>query len=548
MANKYLDLTGVETLWNAIKNADNSVKTELTELINSIKATSGSSFGYDSERSELFLKDSTGNEITNSRFDASAFVKDGVLDNVEIIETSETIKVTYGKDAEGKDIVWDGENKAKFIEFTWNTDAGKKNDYLKIDEIGKTYKEDNANSANSSITIGADNTLSVNKVTADKTKTTGSISIVGGPLATELAKAFGDSIPANTSLQDILMKLACTELWPDGKDGRATATASITALSSSIAAPTFTKGDLKTDDSYLVKVGSTINIGAVTTSKATFGLPSVKYDGFTWGYATSTATDAEKFKDVSPSSVTGSVTTATNVTYTLSRSVVGFTGAPTASITAVDAAPSAAATTGIAIKGTNSISFTLSVDSIVHTGSLKNETTYYALSNLYNTNNTTGAVKIIDSIDKTYEGSQPENKSTATYKAIGVYPLYSNAKFAVVNNTGGNNETAYKTAGSTGSTFIEKLTAYTNDSSKFYAYMAFGAGGFTIKLPSGWKIASGKTKSDTKDNVFDGTMTVPAASTESITVAGTASDTYNVYTFSADAGNVALLEIAKISQ
>lgn len=542
-ANKYLDLTGVGTLWSAIKNADASVKTELTSLINGIKATSGSSVNYNSETKQMFLKDSEGNVIANSGFDASAFVKDGVLENVEIIETSETIKVTYGKDAEGNDIVYDGINKAKFIEFTWNTDAGSKKDYLKVDEIGKTYAED----AIQSIKISSDNTLSVNHVGSDKTKTSEAITIAGGPFASILSKAFGSSIPADTSLQDILMKLACTELWPDGKDGRATATASVTALSSNIAAPSFTYGNLKTDDSYLVKVGSTVTIGKVTTSKATYGVPNVKYEGFTWGYATSTATDAEKFKDVNPSSVTGSVTTATNVTYTLSRSVKGFTSAPTTSITAVDSAPSADATSGVAVKGENTISFTLSVDKIVHTGELKHATTYYALSNLYNTNDESGAVKIIDSINKTYNGSKPGNKTTSTYKAIGVYPLYSNATFAVINDKGGNNETAYKKEGKTDSSFIEKLTAYTNGSSTFYAYMAFGAGGFTIKLPSGWKIASGKTKSDTKDNVFDGTMTVPTASLEPITVAGTASDTYNVYTFTADAANVALLEIVQIA-
>lgn len=543
-ANKYLDLTGVGTLWSAIKNADASVKTELTDLINGIKATSGSSVNYNSETKQMFLKDSEGNVIANSGFDASAFVKDGVLENVEIIETSETIKVTYGKDAEGNDIVYDGINKAKFIEFTWNTDTGSKKDYLKVDEIGKTYAED----AIQSIKISSDNTLSVNHVGSDKTKTSEAITIAGGPFASILSKAFTDgSIPANTSLQDILMKLACTELWPDGVDGRANAKSSITNLSSNITAPTFTYGNLKTDDTYLVKVGSTVTIGKVTTSKATYGVPNVSYSGFTWGYATSTATDAEKFKDVNPSSVTGSVTTATNVTYTLSRSVVGFTDAPTASITAVDSAPSADATSGIAIKGPNTISFTLSVDKIVHTGELKHATTYYALSNLYNTNDESGAVKIIDSINKTYNGSKPGNKTTSTYKAIGVYPLYSNATFAVVNDKGGNNETAYKTAGSTSSSFIEKLTAYTNGSSKFYAYMAFGAGGFTIKLPSGWKIASGKTKSDTKDNVFDGTMTVPTSTPEEITVAGEAKNWYNVYTFTADAANVALLEIVQIA-
>lgn len=542
MANKYLDLDGVKTLWEEITKADVNITSTLTGLIDGVKATSGSSFGYDTERKELFLKDSTGKEITTSRFDASAFVKDGVLDNVEIIETSEELKVTYGKDAEGKDIVWDGENKAKFIEFTWNTDAGKKNDYLKIDEIGKTYSEDNIKS----IMISSDNKLSVNHVGSDKTKTSEEISIVGGPFASVLSKAFGSSIPANTSLQDILMKLACTELWPDGKDGRATATASITALSSSISTPTFAAGNLKTDSTYLVKVGSSIDIGAVSTSKATYRLPSVEYKGFTWGYATSTATNAEKFEDVNPSSVTGSVSTATNVTYTLKRNVVGFTGAPTASITAVDAAPSAETTTGIAIQGTNSISFTLSVDKIVHTGELKHATTYYALSNLHNTNDASGAVKVISNIDKTYDGAKPSNKSTATYQAIGVYPLYSNAKFAVVNNSGGNNSTAYTTKGSTSTTdFNDYLTAYTNGNTKFYAYMAFGAGGFTIKLPSGWGIASGKTKSDTKENVFDGIMTVPTATPEQITVAGEAKKWYSVYKFSADAGNVALLEIVK---
>lgn len=541
--NKYLDLTGVKTLWTEITKADGKIVSDLTGIIEGVKAKSGSSIGYDDEQKEMFLKDSDGKEIAGSRFDAKLFIKDDVLDGVEIIETSEELKVKYGKDAEGNDIIWDGKNKAKFIEFTWNVENGVKKDYLKVDEIGKTYSED----ANKSIIISTDNKLSVNHVGSDKTKTSEAISIVGGPLATELAKAFGNSIPANTSLQDILMKLACTELWPDGKDGRANAKSSITGLSSSLVAPTFTNGALKKDDTYLVKVGSSINIGAVTTSKASYGLPNVNYTGFTWGYATSTATDAEKVKNINPSSVTGSVSTATNVTYTLTRKVTGFTNAPTTAIKAVDAAPSAEATTGIAVKGTNSISFTLSVDKIVHTGSLTSTNTYYALSNLYNTNDATGAVKIIDSIYKTYDGSKPGEKSTSTYKAIGVYPLYSNAKFAVVNNSGGNNSIAYAYTGSTSADFNEYLTAYTNGSSKFYAYMAFGKGGFTIKLPSGWKIASGNTKSDTKENVFDGIMTVPTSSPETITVAGTATDSYNVYTFSADAGNVALLEIVKIA-
>ena len=46
---------------------------------------------------------------------------------------------------------------------------------------------------------------------ADQLRTTQNITIAGGPLANELKEVFPDGIPSGTSLQDLLLALACQE-------------------------------------------------------------------------------------------------------------------------------------------------------------------------------------------------------------------------------------------------------------------------------------------------------------------------------------------------
>lgn len=178
MSNKYLDITGVEKLWEAVKAADAKIATTAeSNTIASIK--DNLEIEYTDKR--VYLK--YGGAVL-SDFDAQAFINDGMLEDVKIITSSVDTPVTYGDPEEE---ITDG---TKFIRFTWNTAAGDadpntegvqtKVQYLRVDEIGKTYVESD------SIAIGSDNTLSVKEVDFEKTKLSSSIQVAGGPLANNI--------------------------------------------------------------------------------------------------------------------------------------------------------------------------------------------------------------------------------------------------------------------------------------------------------------------------------------------------------------------------
>ena len=96
---------------------------------------------YDSDKKELKLYDANNTNAV-STVDASAFVKDGMLDSVEVVEK------------DGKQV----------LRFTWNTDADKDAKDITdvdLDKIITPYK------AGEGITI-SDNTVSLNKATSDK--------------------------------------------------------------------------------------------------------------------------------------------------------------------------------------------------------------------------------------------------------------------------------------------------------------------------------------------------------------------------------------------
>ena len=113
MANKYLDSVGLSHLWGKVKDG---------------LAAKGSGLAYDG--GFIYLKDANGN-VLGKGIDATPFIKDGMLDDVTIIEATEDSPVNY----EGVEYT-----SGKFIKFSWNTAAGAgKVDFLKVDEIGKTY-------------------------------------------------------------------------------------------------------------------------------------------------------------------------------------------------------------------------------------------------------------------------------------------------------------------------------------------------------------------------------------------------------------------------
>lgn len=421
---QYLDFEGLKTLWTAIETADGAALDSAKE---SFKTTLANNLSFKRTQTgetthELQLVLTEGeNETVIASFNDSDYVKDGILKDVAIIDVSATYPngILYNNQT-----VTTG----KFIEFTWNTEAGIANDYLKVDEIGKTYKEDNANSANSSITIGADNTLSVNKVTADKTKTTAPITIAGGPLANQLKGLYGNSIPAGTSLQDLLQALACEELLPNPAAKAVYGTFTI-----SLDAPETTKPDW---DGTLVEVGAQLELPGAKGKNTYTNSPALTFDNFAYGYSTEegdnfTASTSEN----NPSSVTATIDQITDgVVYTLTRTVSNFTlpdGAVNTATAVNGANTSFDKVNATANIGENKIKYTLNINKVNYSANVKAENVYYALTNLGKTTlvSKTGATsqqKVDKTATHTYSVSKPGDKSTTEYKVTAVYPVYTN--------------------------------------------------------------------------------------------------------------------------
>lgn len=298
MANKYLDLTGVGKLWELIKTADDKVKTDLETLINGIKATSGSSVEYDTENKWIYLKDADGNTIENSGFSASEFVKDGVLQSVEIITATEGAFFYDGKEVNADE---------KFIKFTWNTDAGAGVEdkdsvsnvtYLKVSEIAPVY------TGTGGIVVNNSNEISIDKVDATKTKLTGSITIAGGPLANHVDEigdewpwkddANNNIIPSGKSMEEILTRLFL-------KETNGTVTFGTVAWSKSLTNPT-----VKLSSDGPVEVGSIVKLSSVAAGTATSGKRNITLTT-TEGFFDDDTYDSSKSKTYygTSSSVTG---------------------------------------------------------------------------------------------------------------------------------------------------------------------------------------------------------------------------------------------------
>lgn len=111
-------------------------------------------------------------------------------------------------------------------------------------------------------------------------KTENDITIAGGPLASEFKAAFGNKLPAGTSLQDIFSKLLCVELFPSVSKQ----TASISLSNTSPAISGVTSNGL-----YFVDSAQTIK---VTPKGAAFsGEKDSTVSGFTYGYYYANGTD-----------------------------------------------------------------------------------------------------------------------------------------------------------------------------------------------------------------------------------------------------------------
>lgn len=409
---KYLDIEGVKTLWTAVQTADNSVKS----VINGLELS------YDSENRTINLRGNKVGEnyLLNTSFNASDFVKDGMIKEVRIIKASD---IPGGITHEGTLY----NDSTKFIEFTWNSDVDANPDTegmqtkvtrLKVDEIAPTYKESDT------IGITGDNTLYVQGVSADITRTKDAIPVAGGPLAKLLNDKGIYSIDANTNFQELLFSLFCEEQWPSPE-----ATYSVDALTSTLSKPSTT---MPSQDGKCVKIGTTVSLNKVSAANAVANTPKIKFDNFTYGFATERGKTTAATTETNPSSVTATVTT-NDVTYTLTKTYSGFgkTTADNTSATGADASALSfdAETVTVALGG-NKITYKLSVDGQVHSATVAAPSVYYALSNLGNTDKDDAAVQVVDATtSRTLNPSpaKPDDASNTDLYIYGVYPVYNNA-------------------------------------------------------------------------------------------------------------------------
>ena len=184
---KFLDLDGVRTLWSAISAADNT----LTSATNTLSSSKAGYISYDANTKRINLWASSADVNADGKqplsyIDATNFVKDGMLNSVEVVE------------ATGESPV-DGKTSGTYIRFTWNTDSGKaESTIIEASKIGKIY------SGSESIKIDENtNAISVKEVNANITKTTRQMTV---------SSAIGDYaantvIPEGTDIMAILANI-----------------------------------------------------------------------------------------------------------------------------------------------------------------------------------------------------------------------------------------------------------------------------------------------------------------------------------------------------
>ena len=313
------------------------------------------------------------NDAVIAEIDAADFIKDSVLDNVEIIT----------------------ENDVKYIEFTWAVSDGEtaKTDRIAVADLASEYvaglgiiiSETNEVAIKVAEVEGKTNFLEVDEnglgvyeVNANAAVLQKDITVAGlsGKLGTGNYEN-GDVIPAGTSIYTILENLLSQELYPTGAKVNTNAN-----LTSKFDAPSFTL----TNSGTTVEVGTAATVSAETGYDPTPTTTSRSYTGFTNGYATEvngTITSGN------PASVAVSGVTLNEGTFKLTRTYLGFGLEGDALVATSEGATASACTiaedaTLVVVPGENKVTFTM--EGPGHSGVAGASPAYYYASNLGNTN------------------------------------------------------------------------------------------------------------------------------------------------------------------
>lgn len=448
--------------------------------------TSQISLAYEGGHIKLFGKpkevtttNEAGEEVTTiekeilGSIDASDFIKDSVLDDVEVV----TI------------------DNEKYIEFTWKTegDAEAKTDKIKVSDFAKVYQAGNALelaadgvtfnvkvAANENFLSVKNNELIVDDMTVDKTLIKEAITIEGGPLATEdIKKAFaGGVIQAGTSIQAVLKALLCVEIYPTPAPNEYKYTAEITAPK--ITAYVFKGDGTKTtiSNNALVEVGQTVYFNTVTANAVSISPTNPEMSGFTYGYSDSLTGSINTAKSISTE---WDINPMTNHVYELSAKSEKFTGTVPKTVQNADASSCELDACELkAVEGDNTYSVT--EDAPKHTGSHAEIDSYYIVSNLGGRSEAQKSAKI--DAEENIE-VDPANQ-TGKFTVTGVYPLYTNGVAGSVDSNNkpvGDNLTAPVSNGTAlklmkkGSTFV-------------VSFASQGLEPYRLFLPPKWSVST----------------------------------------------------------
>lgn len=447
-----------------------------------------------------------------AEFSAADFVKDSVLENVEVVTREDEKYIVFTWKTEGEETKTD---EIKVSDFAKLYEAGTA---LELDEDGVTFNVKVASNDNF-ISVNDNNELIVDDITTDKTIIKEAITIEGGPLASADVKgAFeGGVIPAGTDIQAVLKALLCVEIYP-------TPTANTPTYSVSISAPTITAN---VNENALVEVGQQITFNAVTAKAVTINKTNPKVETFDNGYSTT---------------IDGEIVESTNITsewtvsqmdgnvYELTASIVsGFTGTvPTSVQNATASNCVLASCTLTAAEGTNT--YKVLEDAPKHTGSHNGVASVYIVSNLKGRSEDKKSPSI--AATTTNVEKEPENKSKS-FTVTGLYPIYTNG---VTASTTDATAAAMADLANPVSDYGTKLPLMKASTSFAVSFAHQDLEGYSLCLPGTWKISTAKaidplTKTfadDCKSKfVENGTVTKQIQGKDV---------TYKVYTYSQSAG------------
>ena len=363
------------------------------------------SLSYDEDTKSIKLLGKGGADLGS--VDATPFIKDGMISKAELVTDPE------------------GQEAGKYLVLTWNTDSGESDPtYIPLTELVDTYTAGNAISIsadNEVAVVVADSTeaevnylvndggLKVAEMGAGVTKLAQEIQVVGGPLADDLKDIFPNNvIPAGTSVETILMKMICKEIFPTAStsQGSISASMSLTTLA-------FDPTDAT------VEVGTKVTTNALTANNSSYSTTPAKITGLTNGYSLTESGD--KVTGNMEFAVEG-VSEATNnhkITYTYT----GFTETAPAAVEAASTVTMPAQTL-IVREGECKVSVSASGSKFTATSPAVSQT-YYNISNV---NTRQAETKTISTKSLSSTASKTtSDKVTGVYKYfMGYYDFASN--------------------------------------------------------------------------------------------------------------------------